>query len=228
MDRAPRPPILLAGTSNPHKLGEIRALLGRLPLEVVGADVLREPPSVEETGLTFEENARIKALAFARAASGLSPERRPRWVVSDDSGLSVDALEGAPGIFSARYAGEPRSDRKNNEKLLAELANLPTGRRGAAFVCALAFAEIRGSGEEPRVRFEVRGECCGRIAEEPAGGGGFGYDPLFFIPELGRTYAELQEEEKNRLSHRGRAFAKLAAMIRPLLEERIPAGSEKR
>ena len=227
MDRAHRPPILLAGTNNPHKLGEIRTLLSGLSVEVVGAEVLRESPAIEETGLTFEENARIKARAFARAALKLSPERRPRLVVSDDSGLTVDALEGAPGIHSARFAGEPRCDRRNNEKLLSELGNVPAGRRGAAFVCALACAGVPEPGEEPRIRLEVRGECRGSIAEKAAGRGGFGYDPLFFVPDAGRTYAELTEDEKNRLSHRGRAFARLAVLIRPLIDEQILLGSEK-
>jgi XTP/dITP diphosphohydrolase len=210
-------PVLLAGTANRHKLVEIGAILAGLPVRVVGADALESPVEVEETGSTFEENAHLKAVAFARAAARLPSESRPRWVVSDDSGLCVDALDGAPGVLSARYAGAGHSDALNNRKLLDALAGVPPDRRGAAFVCAIACTEVAGEGREPPVIIEARGECLGEIAGAARGSGGFGYDPLFLIPGTGRTYAELSEEEKNAISHRGRALRKFAELFRPLL-----------
>jgi XTP/dITP diphosphohydrolase len=226
------PPILLAGTLNGHKLAEIAAILAGLPVRVAGARALREVPAAAETGETFEENARLKAIHYARAAAELAPDRRPRWVISDDSGLCVEALGGAPGVLSARYAGpgpgdprsDPERDARNNARLLAELAGVPAGRRGAAFVCAIACASVPEGGGAPGVLIETRGECGGRIADSPRGEGGFGYDPLFFLPELGRTYAELSEEEKNRISHRGRALARFAEEFAAVLGQ-APAGA---
>ncbi len=218
-------PILLAGTLNRHKLAEIAALLGSLPVRVLGAEALGRPAEAPETGSTFEENARQKALHFARAAAAVPLPRRPRWVISDDSGLCVDALEGAPGVRSARYAGGGRSDPRNNAKLLAALAGVPPERRGAAFVCAIACASVPAAGERPEILFDARGECRGRIAEAPRGGGGFGYDPLFLLPELGRTYAELGEDEKNRISHRGRALARFAERFCSVLGAATALGS---
>jgi XTP/dITP diphosphohydrolase len=216
--------ILLVGTGNAHKLAEIQAILADLPLEVRGAEHLPAPVEVVESGETFEENARLKALAFARAAAGLPQEERPRWVIADDSGLCVDALGGEPGVRSARYAGGKGSSLENNRKLLGALQGLEPGNRTARFVCVIACAEPAEGGGEPGILFEARGECAGRIAEAPRGHGGFGYDPLFLIPERGLTYAELGEEEKNRLSHRGRALAR----FRERLAGRLAAASGKR
>ncbi|MBI4583083.1 MAG: RdgB/HAM1 family non-canonical purine NTP pyrophosphatase [Planctomycetes bacterium] len=208
-------PRLLVGTGNRHKVEEIAALLAALPLEVTGCERLPRQPAVAETGATFEENAALKALAFARAAGELPREERPRWVLADDSGLCVDALGGAPGIHSARYAASPGSAgnspaEANNRKLLEALRDVPPERRGARFACALALVEVPGkAGEEPQVAFTARGECRGRIIEAGRGQGGFGYDPLFLIPDLGLTFAELPAVEKNRRSHRGRALRRL-------------------
>jgi XTP/dITP diphosphohydrolase len=218
-------PSLLVGTANRHKLAEIEKILHGLPVRVLGAGALPGPVDVEETGDTFEENARLKALAFARAAAAFPPSARPRWVVSDDSGLCVDALGGAPGVRSARYAGAGHSDALNNEKLLRELAAVPLGRRGAAFVCAIACARVPAAGEEPEILFGTRGECRGTIGHGVRGSGGFGYDPLFIVEGGTRTYAELRDDEKNEISHRGRALRKFAELFRPALEGRSGEGA---
>lgn len=187
----------VVATSNPGKLREFQAIFEAYGLELISkaeAGVLEDP---EEDGTTFEENALIKARACA-AACGLP-------TVSDDSGLSVDALGGAPGIFSARYA-EPGHRR---ERVLSEMRNVPEAERGAAFVCAIACV-IPGECE-----FTVHGECRGIIAHKSVGTGGFGYDPIFFVPEYGKTFGEIPPEIKNQVSHRARA---LAALREKLLE----------
>ena len=185
---------LLFGTTNPGKLRELRRLVAGTPIRVVSpADLGRALPEVEEDGRTFEENARKKAVAHARA-SGLH-------ALADDSGLCVDALGGRPGVHSARYA--EGGDRARYEKLLRELEGVEPSKRTAAFRCALCLAV---PGREPIVEF---GECPGVIGEAPRGEHGFGFDPVFYLPELGRTMAELTRDEKGRLSHRGRAFEKM-------------------
>jgi len=227
MNPGSAPAAILAGTANRHKLAEIAELVSDLPVEVLGADALGVPVAVAENGATFEENARLKAFAYARAAARSPGGRRPRWVISDDSGLSVEALGGAPGVRSARYAGPGASDADNNRKLLAALADVPPHRRRAVFVSALACAEVSdGPRREPRLLFEVRGECCGLVIDQPRGARGFGYDPLFFVPEIGKTYAEMDGSEKNRLSHRGRAFRLLIHHIRPLVVPSIASAIE--
>jgi XTP/dITP diphosphohydrolase len=198
---------LVFATTNRGKLAELEALVAGLPIEVVSLAGF-PPYEVEEDGATLEANAIKKAVEW-RERTGLA-------VLADDTGLSVDALAGAPGVHSARYAsqGEPPLEdlaarsRANNERLLRELAGVPLERRGGAFRCALCLAV---PGLPPLV---VPGECRGRIALGGRGGQGFGYDPLFELPELGKTFAELSAEEKNRLSHRARAFQAL----RPHLE----------
>lgn len=201
---------LLFATTNKGKLAELEALVRGLPLQVVSLrDV--EALEVDEDQDTLEGNARKKALAYL--------ERFGVPALADDTGLCVDALGGAPGVRSARYAGiadeavlsdaEARY-RANNEKLLRELAGVPLERRGAEFRCALCLAL---PGREPEV---VVGACRGRIALEARGGRGFGYDPLFDLPELGKTYAELSAEEKNRLSHRARAFGAMRPRLAAL------------
>ena len=185
--------VYLAST-NLHKLEELRALFGADgPLHFGLAPV---PLEVEETGTTFAENARLKAQAYAEAFGEAA--------LADDSGLCVDALDGRPGVYSARYAP---TDAERISKLLGELADLPADQRTAAFVCAMALVLPDG-----RV-FEVEGRCPGVIADGPRGQGGFGYDPVFFVPEAGKTFAELTAAEKNRISHRARATAQLKAAI---------------
>jgi len=181
---------IVLATRNPGKAREFRALLSDARWAVLDLDEAGVPAADrEETGATFAENARLKALAVSRMID--------LPVLADDSGLEVAALGGRPGVYSARYAGAGATDRDRIEKLLAELSS--TEDRNARFVCALALAEAGA------VVAEVEGECRGEITRRPHGSGGFGYDPIFRIPELGRTFAELGAEDKNRYSHRARA-----------------------
>ncbi len=212
--------MLLVGTGNRHKLDEIRAILGALPVAVVGIDVLPTGSSdVEETGTTFRENARIKALEFARRAATLPAPERPRWIVADDSGLCVDALDGAPGVYSARWAGESCTFADNNRKLLAELDGVGDDRRGAHFECTIACADVPARPvDEPTILFESVGTCSGRIAQTLSGTDGFGYDPLFIDLGSGRTFAELSADEKNAISHRGRALEDFRTRFLALIE----------
>ncbi|MFF2042233.1 RdgB/HAM1 family non-canonical purine NTP pyrophosphatase [Kitasatospora sp. NPDC058170] len=196
---------LILATRNQHKVAELRAILGSagLDVELVGADAYPEIPDVPETGVTFAENALLKAHALARA-TGLP-------AVADDSGLCVDVLSGAPGIFSARWAGKHGDDRANLELLLAQLGDIAPEHRGAHFFCAAALALPDGT---ERV---VEGRLLGTLRTAPAGDGGFGYDPI--LQPLGetRTCAELTADEKNAISHRGQAFRALAPVVRDLL-----------
>jgi XTP/dITP diphosphohydrolase len=197
---------LVLGTRNAKKCREMAALiappwepnprLARLSIRSVGE--FPAAPEVVEDADTFAGNARKKAAETATAVGA--------WVIADDSGLAVDALGGAPGVLSARYAGEPCDDAANNRKLLEAVAGLGEDRRGAAFRCALALADPSGT-----IRLEAEGSCRGRLTREPRGVGGFGYDPLFLIPEYHRTFGELSPLVKHQLSHRARAFAVLRA-----------------
>ncbi|HTM10723.1 MAG TPA: XTP/dITP diphosphatase [Verrucomicrobiae bacterium] len=191
---------ILVATTNPGKLAEIAAFLSPLGIEILSLSDLKNPPVVTEDGDTFEANALKKARTLA-VFSGLP-------TLADDSGLEVEALAGAPGIHSARYSGEDANDAGNNEKLLRALAGIPEERRAARFVCVLALSmpPFRGGAEQL-----FRAECAGRIGFEPRGDKGFGYDPLFFYPPLGRTFGELDRETKSGVSHRGRALKRLAA-----------------
>lgn len=182
--------------------------LARLRARTLGE--FPEVPEVVEDADTFVGNARKKAAEVARALGV--------WVVADDSGLAVDALAGAPGVHSARYAGRHGDDEANNRKLLEALAGVHEERRGAAFVCALAVADPSGT-----ILLETEGACRGRITHEPRGLSGFGYDPLFLIPEYRKTFGELSPLVKHQLSHRSRAFARL----RPALERLIAAGEAR-
>ncbi|RUL85041.1 RdgB/HAM1 family non-canonical purine NTP pyrophosphatase [Tautonia sociabilis] len=175
-------------------------------LEVLTLDAFPDAPEVIEDAETFAGNARKKASETARALG--------RWVLADDSGLAVDALGGAPGVYSARYAGQHGDDEANNRKLLDALRDVPDDRRGAAFVCALALSDPTGA-----IRLEADGECRGRIAREARGGGGFGYDPLFLIPEYHKTFGELSTLVKHQLSHRARAFQRLRPGLERILSE---------
>ena len=187
---------VVLASSNPGKLAELSALLEPAGLCVVSQDVFGvEPP--EETGFTFVENALIKARA-ACAATGLP-------ALADDSGVVVDALEGAPGVHSARYAGGGASDADNVAKLLEALEGVAPSERGAAFVCAIVY--LRHARDPCPIVCE--GIWEGRILDAPRGAGGFGYDPVFFIETLGRSAAELSRAEKNAVSHRGQALAQL-------------------
>ena len=187
-------------TRSRGKLGELVPLLAGLGLELYTIDDVAPGVELREDGATFEENALAKARQAARA-TGLP-------AIADDSGLEVDALNGAPGVHSARYAGLPSDDARNNEKLLQALADVPPERRGGRFRCVAAFVELAGGVEIVR-----SGDCSGELLSAPRGSGGFGYDPLFLLPALGRTMAELTLEEKNRLSHRAVAFRALAAAL---------------
>lgn len=189
---------LLVATTNSDKLAEIEAVLRDLPIHILPLTSLRTWPKVIEDGNTFEENALKKARSLADFSGYLS--------LADDSGLEVEALNGAPGILSARYGGEEGNDVRNNEQLLQALAGVPQEMRGARFVCVLALCSPISS---DRKEWFFRGECEGWIAFVPRGKNGFGYDPIFFYPPLGMTFAELNREAKSRVSHRGRALAKL-------------------
>lgn len=185
---------LLIATTNRGKLSEIAAFLISLRLDLLSLNDLDHPPSVVEDGETFQANALKKARALAEF-SGLA-------TLADDSGLEVDALGGAPGVHSARYSGPEADDARNNAKLLGALADVPEPRRTARFVCVLALCV-------PGAERLFRAECAGRIAFAPRGRHGFGYDPLFFYPPLGRTFGELEAETKSSVSHRGRALHQL-------------------
>ncbi len=187
---------IVIATRNNGKLREFRSLLASLKsgiLSLMDASIALEP---EETGLTFAENARLKALAYSRCT--------PFPVLADDSGLEVAALGGKPGIHSARYAGPEASDAERINKLLIELQGK---EREARFVCSLALAH------DGVLILETEGECRGIIAKEPRGTNGFGYDPVFFFPSLGKTYAELTDAEKNLHSHRARAVSALLSIV---------------
>jgi len=196
---------LLVATRNLGKAREFREILGSLPLEVTYLDVEGITLEVEETGTSFAENALQKALAYA-SVSGM-------WTWADDSGLEVDALSGGPGIYSARYAGLGASDADRRRKLLDALAGLPWQQRTARFRCVIAIAVPRG---EVRI---AEGACEGVIAFGPAGDNGFGYDPVFYLPDHGVTMAQLPSEEKNRISHRGRAARTAEQLLEEMLRE---------
>ncbi|RLC92876.1 MAG: non-canonical purine NTP pyrophosphatase [Chloroflexi bacterium] len=185
---------VVLATRNRAKAEEYSLLFKDAPIELTTLAEQNVSTEIEETGHTIEENARLKALGYA-AASGL-------LVLADDSGLEVDALGGEPGSLSARYAGENASDAERIALLLSRLEGVPWEKRSARFRCVIAVA----SG--PELLRVCQGECEGIISLEPRGTSGFGYDPVFYVPELDRTMAELSMEEKNRVSHRGRAARK--------------------
>jgi XTP/dITP diphosphohydrolase len=197
---------LIVATSNPGKLREFRALLSDVPFEIHGFGELGVAPP-EETGASFVENAMLKArhAAAAAQAAGLGGASEGVAAIADDSGLEVDALGGAPGIFSARYAGVGADDAANNAKLLSALAGTPRGLRRARYRCALVLA-FAAEDEAPLI---AEGVWEGFILESPRGAGGFGYDPYFWLPDLGMTAAQLDPSDKNRLSHRGIAMRAL-------------------
>jgi len=208
-------PVVVVATRNRGKLREMRAFLDELGLEARGLDAFPEVPEVEEDGATFAANALKKARTVA-AATGLP-------ALADDSGLEVDALGGRPGVYSARFAGPGASDEANNAKLLAAMAGVPPGRRTARYRAVVALvvppADGRPGWEETR-----EATCEGEVLTAPRGTGGFGYDPLFYVPELGKTFAELTPEERQAVSHRFRALRAL----RPALERLLaPAAGDR-
>ncbi len=198
-------PQLLIATNNAGKLAEYGALLRGCGWQLVSPAELGLNLSVEESGSDYADNARIKAEAFA-AASGL-------LTLADDSGLEVEALGGRPGPSSARYAGPDQTDEQGVELVLAQMKDVPPEKRGARFRCFIALASPDGA-----VCF-FEGECPGVITEEPRGHHGFGYDPVFYLPQLGRTMAELTADEKNAISHRADAARQACAVLREMLRE---------
>lgn len=191
---------IVLASSNPGKVREINQLLAGLGLDVVPQTDFNVPEA-EETGLSFVENAILKARNAARYTGHAA--------IADDSGIEVDALNGAPGIYSARYAGPGASDAANLQKLLADLADVPEQNRGARFQCLMVY--LRHAADPTPII--CQGTWEGRILFAPAGRGGFGYDPVFFVPTHGCSSAELSAEVKNRLSHRGQALRKLVAAL---------------
>lgn len=195
---------LVLASRNKKKIAEMEALLSaHIPhVRILSLDDIGYIGDIVEDGETYEENALIKARTAASACSGCYA------TVADDSGLSVDALGGAPGVYSARYAGEGHNDADNNALLLRNLAAVPAAERTARFVCTIALHLPDGR------EYTVRGETEGLIIDEPRGDGGFGYDPYFYYVPFGKTFAELTAAEKNAISHRGKAVKKLAELMK--------------
>lgn len=196
---------IVLATKNKNKIRECNAELSRLGLEAVAVTSVIECEEPEENGMTFMENALIKARYYAEK-SGMA-------VIADDSGLVVDCLDGAPGIYSARYAGDHGDDGKNNEKLVAEVLKTGASDRSAAYVCAMAYVSPDGT------IFTAEGRCEGEIITEARGTDGFGYDPFFYVPAFERTMAELTMDEKNAISHRGKALRELVNILEAGLDE---------
>lgn len=202
--------LIIVGSRNRKKLEEINEILHNLQSEGFEfADLTSYPnaPEIVEDGATFEENARKKASEVAKALN--------QWVLGEDSGLVVPALHGRPGVQSARYSGKHGNDAANNEKLLAELAPLPDDRRAAYYVCSIDLADPQG-----QIQAVVEGRCHGIITRELRGTGGFGYDPLFLIPEYHRTFGEMSARVKHALSHRARALEQLRPILRRLIHQK--------
>lgn len=198
------PLTIVLASRNRKKLREMAEPFRAYRLSLVSAADLPDVPEVEEGAESFAENAALKAVAVARATG--------HWALGDDSGLEVDALSGAPGVISARFAGPQATDQDNNRKLIEQLARVPDERRTARFVCHLAVADPGG-----QIRLEAAGACRGRILQADRGASGFGYDPLFLIPEYHRTFGELSPTVKSVLSHRARAFQRLLPRLVKML-----------
>ena len=192
-------PGLLLATGNKHKLDELSSLFQDLPYELVSPSEIGIDDKVDEAGSSLEENARLKAVTFATSSCLLT--------LADDSGLEVEALGGEPGVFSSRYAGENATDANRVKFLLSKLKGIPEEKRQAKFRCVIAVAVPDGKVEL------FAGECRGIITFEPRGEGGFGYDPIFYLPQFGKTMAELPPEVKNRVSHRGQAAARARSLL---------------
>jgi XTP/dITP diphosphohydrolase len=199
--------VLVVGTKNQKKCREMRELLAGLPLEVRSLSEFPGIEPAEENGTTFEENAAAKALTYARATG--------QWCVADDSGLEISALGNRPGIYSSRWAGREGDDEANNRKLLEELRTVPRDRWQARYVCVAVLASPE------KVLLSARGTCAGVITDRPAGSGGFGYDPYFYLPERQATMAELPAAEKHAISHRGAALRELRAKLEAYLKSHM-------
>lgn len=198
-------PAVVLASRNRKKAAEMAALLAPHGIEVQSVADFPDVPEIVEDGRTFGENAAKKAAETA--------QRLSRWTLGEDSGLMVDALGGAPGIYSARYSGEDATDEQNNAKLIAELEGVPDGKRWAQYVCHVAVADPDG-----RIRLNVEATCRGKITEEARGKNGFGYDPYFLIPEYHRTFGQLSPLVKSQLSHRARAFERVIPQLVKLLD----------
>lgn len=183
---------LVIGSTNKKKSEEISNIISNLSIKILNLNDFNNVPEIEEDGETFQENAIKKASTLAKWCNNL--------VIADDSGLEVEALNNRPGIFSARYAGENATDAMLIEKLLKEMHSIPENRRSARFKCAIAVADSQ------KVHFVVEAECNGFITMKPSGNNGFGYDPVFFQPEEGQTFGELESFRKNQISHRSKAL----------------------
>jgi XTP/dITP diphosphohydrolase len=196
---------IILATQNQGKVRELRELLVDEEIEVLSLQDISDWEDVEENGVTFADNAALKARAAVRRTGLIA--------LADDSGLEVDALDGAPGVYSARYAGEPKDDERNNDKLLHLLEMIPEDKRTARFRCALVMATPFGK------EYLTEGAVEGRILTQRRGSDGFGYDPVFYLPEFARTMAELTLTEKNTLSHRAQAFRKVIPILRNLKDK---------
>ncbi len=196
---------IVLATRNKGKVREFLRLLTNLDLNILSMNDFPDIGNIEESGTTFKANALLKAKAVS-SITGLT-------AIADDSGLEVDALNGRPGIYSARYAGETASDKENYMKLLEEMKDVPEGDRGAAFVCTIAVSAPSGES------ITAVGRCKGEIASEPEGEGGFGYDPVFHLRETDCTMASISKEEKNNISHRGKAVKELRKILPAFLNK---------
>ena len=190
---------IVVASTNKHKIKEIAAIMQPHGYQIKSLLDYPDIPDVRETGATFEENAILKATTIAKQLN--------QPVLADDSGIEVDALNGMPGVLSARWAGSQKNDLANLELLLSQLADVPTERRTARYVCVAAYVEPE------RTAKTARGEWQGVVAIEPTGTNGFGYDPIFWLPDQGKSVAELSEAEKDSISHRLKAFTQLAAVL---------------
>lgn len=197
---------ILLATANKGKIKELEDLLDGEDIEILSLSNFPDLPDIEENGATFAENALIKAREGCRYTKLIT--------LADDSGLEVDVLNGEPGVFSARYAGEPKDDERNIQKLLGELQDVPEEQRSTRFRCCLAI--VTPNGQE----VITDGSVEGVILREKIGTGGFGYDPVFFLPALAKTMAEISLEEKNQLSHRAQAFRKAVPVLKQLVTEK--------
>lgn len=200
------PRTIVLASRNKKKAREVAEILAPAGFQVVPVTEFPDVPEVEEDGLTFAANAAKKASEVAM--------RLNQWVIGEDSGLQVDALGGAPGIYSARFSGPGATDDLNNQKLMAELAGVPDEKRGAGYICSVALSSPSGN-----IRIACEGTCRGRILREANGEGGFGYDPYFLIPEYHLTFGQLSSVVKHRLSHRARAFALFVPLLRKIQDE---------
>jgi XTP/dITP diphosphohydrolase len=199
-----KPKELIVATRNAKKLGEIKEILRGLKLKILSLDDFPDAPYINEDGKTFMENAAKKAVKIARWAQKLS--------LGEDSGLCIDALLGAPGVYSSRFSGRNKDDLKNNQKVLKLLKNIPLKKRAAHYICAVALADKNG------LISAVGGRCSGLIGLKMKGTYGFGYDPLFIVPRYGKTFAQLGPAVKHKISHRYRALKK----IRPIVQKCFP------